>query len=529
MNYIYIICALFALFSTFPLTIKAQNYTYEAEHPLREVRAVWLTTIGGLDWPRTKAHDAQSVERQKEELCRLLDAYKRANINTVILQTRIRGSVIYPSSIEPWDDCLTGHAGKHPGYDPLAYCIEECHKRGMELHAWLVTIPLGKKQSAFGASSIAKRRKDLCRTSRGEMFMIPGKPGTADYVAELAKEIVQHYDVDGISLDYIRYPESTYRFSDDDCYPKNCGISKAEWRRENITRIVRRLHDVIKPIKPWVKLSSSPIGKYRDLSRYSSYGWNCYDAVYQDPQMWLRENLQDMLFPMMYFVGNHFYPFLYNWAECSYGHPVAPGLGIYFLDPREGNWKLNDVRAEMHASRNSGIGGFAFYRGDFLTRNCKGIYDATCDEFCPYPALTTRMVWMNDTIPPTAPTNLYYENNRITWSQPILDSKFIEQKGYILYNIYGSNVYPVDVTKAENLLAVNLRSCSYDRSGRALKCRYFAVTAIDRFGNESSAVQEQRSSCELPDYINVPRLINHDLAKSKVKNKSKKKTNTKKK
>lgn len=510
-----------------PTAIKAQNYTYEKEYPHREVRAVWLTTLSGLDWPKVMANSLEGVNRQKSDLCRLLDAYKRANINTVIFQTRVRGSVLYPSAIEPWCDCLTGKPGKDPGYDPLAFCVEECHKRGMECHAWVVAIPLGKNQKAYGNASIMKKRKELCRTVGGEMFMIPGKEGTADYIAELCKEIVTNYDVDGISLDYIRYPESFYRFSDDDCYPKGCSMSKAEWRRENITRIVRRLHDVVKPIKPWVKLSSSPIGKYADLSRYSSKGWNCYNAVYQDPQMWLKENLQDLLFPMMYFIGDHFYPFVFNWRECSYGHPVIPGLGIYFLDPREGNWKLNDVRAEMHTSRNSGIGGFAFYRGDFLTRNCKGIYDATCDEFCPYPSLTTRMTWMGDTVAPAAPKSIRYDESRITWTP--VQSSSAEKTGNILYNVYGSNVYPVDVTKAENLLAVNVRKNSFDRGGRALKCRYFAVTAIDRLGNESEAVQEERSSFELPEYINVPRLINHDLAKTAntAKTKTKTKTNTK--
>lgn len=521
MNYLYILCVLMALFCTNITSSKAQNKIYQHEFPHREVRAVWLTTIGGLDWPKTKAHDAASMERQKAELCRILDNYHRANINTVILQTRVRGSVIYPSKIEPWDDCLTGHANKNPGYDPLAFCIDECHKRGMELHAWIVSIPLGKKQASHGALSITKKRRELCKVAGGEYFMIPGKPATADYIAALCKEIVENYDVDGVSLDYIRYPESVYRFSDDDCYPKKSSMSKAEWRRENITRIVRRVHDEVKAIKPWVKLSSSPIGKYRDLSRYSSKGWNCYDAVYQDPQMWLRENLQDMLFPMMYFQGDHFYPFVFNWRECSYGHPVVPGLGIYFLDPREGRWTLNEVRAEMHTARKSGIGGMAFYRGDFLTRNCKGIYDAVCGEFFPYPALTTRMTWMGDTVAPSAPKSIHYDDSRITW-QTVGNEGVSSPKGNIYYNVYGSNVYPVDATKAENLLAVNVRDNSYEIHGRALKCRYFAVTAVDRFGNESVAVQEERSGSELPDYINAPMLINRDVKGAK-KSKSKKK------
>lgn len=528
--------ALPLLLALLPAVIKAQ-YTdspcetsiYERQHPLRETRAVWLTTIGGLDWPRTKATDATSRMRQQEELIRILDNYQRANINTVIFQTRVRAALLYPSKIEPWELSLTGQAGKTPGYDPLAFCIEECHKRGMELHAWVVCIPIGTKerQAKYGAASLARKHPELVKTAKGgEMFMIPGKPETADYIASICREIVEGYDVDGISLDYIRYPESTYGFSDENLYPRTSSMSRTAWKRENITRIVRRVHDVVKPIKPWVKLSSSPIGKYADTHRYSAGGWNCYNAVWQDPRLWLKENYQDMLFPMMYFTGNNYYPFLFDWLENAYGHPIVPGLGIYFLDPREGRWTLNEVRAEMHTARNSGIGGIAFYRGEFLTKNCKGIYDTTCEEFFPYPALTARMTWMGDTLAPPAPTYIKYEEGVLRWNQPAASSPTAEalpaKSSYLLHNIYGSNTYPVDVTQAENLLAARVYSSQWVINARGRKVRHYAVTAIDRFGNESPATQEEKPIIELPKHINVPRLINRDVPpKSNVSPKGK--------
>ena len=527
-------------------TEDARNkYLYEKEHPLRETRAVWLTTIGGLDWPRIQAIDARSRERQKQELIRILDQYQRANINTVIFQTRVRAALLYPSKIEPWELSLTGVAGKDPGYDPLAFCIDECHKRGMELHAWVVCIPIGTKerQAKYGAASLTRKRPELVKTAKGgEMFMIPGKPETADYIANICKEIVENYDVDGISLDYIRYPESIYNFSDENLYPRSSSQSKADWKRENITRIVRRVHDVVKPIKPWVKLSSSPIGKYKDTSRYSAGGWNGYNAVWQDPILWLKEDWQDLLFPMMYFTGNNYYPFLFQWAEMANGHPICPGLGIYFLDPREGRWTLNEVRAEMHTARNSGIGGIAFYRGEFLTNNTKGIYDTTCDEFFPYPALTARMTWMGDTLAPTAPTSLYYKDGILYWKSHTLSNSPCEGEDSIrkvpsplgedgrepLYNIYGSNTYPVDVTKAENLLAARVTDTQWQLNARAQKVRHYAVTAMDRLGNESPAAQEEKPTIELPEHINVPRLINRDLkGTSKATGKKNKKTKKK--
>ena len=480
-----IACCMMAL-----ATMAHADDIWRVNYPKHEERAVWLATIGGIDWPRTKAVDERSTERQKQELTDILDLLQRANINVVLLQTRIRGSVIYPSDIENWDEAITGRAGRAPSYDPLQFAIEECHRRGMELHAWLVTIPLGtsSRQKAYGQMSVTKRHPELCKTIGGEVFMIPGKPATADYVASIAREIVTRYDVDGISLDYIRYPESQYHFNDDNLYTTSTGMTLADWRRDNITRIVRRVHDEVKAIKPWVKLSSSPIGKYRNLSRYRSGGWDCYDAVYQDPQAWLRDNLQDMLFPMMYFLGDNYYPFLYDWAENNYGHPIAAGLGIYFLDPREGRWQLNDVRAEMHAARNSGVGGIAFYRSDFLTRNLKGLYDATCEEFFPYVALTTPMTWMQESCEPKQPTNMSHRDGCITWQY----SEPLEHDGwpFISFNIYGSNTYPVDTEAAENLLQHHVHETKYTISGRGTTKRYFAVRAIDRYGNESTALQE---------------------------------------
>ena len=115
-----------------------------AQSPKQEMRAVWLTTIGGIDWPHSYAQSAQSIEVQKNELRRILDQLQRVHINTILIQTRVRGTVIYPSAIEPWDGCLSGVPGRSPGYDALQFAIDECHRRGMECHAWVVTIPVGK-------------------------------------------------------------------------------------------------------------------------------------------------------------------------------------------------------------------------------------------------------------------------------------------------------------------------------------------------------------------------------------------------
>ena len=121
-----------------------QQFTVFSQTPKYEVRAVWLTTLNGLDWPSVKATNNEAIERQKRQLTTILDQLARANVNTILFQARVRGTTLYPSQIEPWDGCLTGTPGRNPGYDPLQFAIDECHKRGMELHAWVVAIPVGK-------------------------------------------------------------------------------------------------------------------------------------------------------------------------------------------------------------------------------------------------------------------------------------------------------------------------------------------------------------------------------------------------
>ena len=122
------------------LAAKAQSIVFNNQVPKHEVRAVWLTTIGGIDWPHSYAQSSFSAEKQKRELTNILDRLQQAKINTVLIQTRVRGTMIYPSAYEPWDGCLSGFPGRSPGYDALKFAIDECHKR-RQLHQYQAVIP----------------------------------------------------------------------------------------------------------------------------------------------------------------------------------------------------------------------------------------------------------------------------------------------------------------------------------------------------------------------------------------------------
>ena len=474
MRYLYIIFILFHL----AVASYGQSFYAVNPNPKYEVRAVWLTTIGGIDWPHSYAQSERSAEKQKEELRAILDRLQKANINTVLLQTRIRATTIYPSQYEPWDGCLSGFPGKSPGYDALQFAIDECHKRGIEVHAWVVTIPVGKWNS-YGCRQLRKRFPRLIKRIDQDGYMDPEATQTGCYLAEMCREIVQRYDVDGIHLDYIRYPE-TWKFR----------ISKDQ-ARGNITRIVEKIHQAVKKEKPWVKMSCSPIGKFDDLSRYWSHGWNAYTKVAQDAQAWLKDGLMDELFPMMYFRGDQFFPFAIDWKEHSYGKIIAPGLGIYFLDPKEGKWNISDITSELYHLRNIGEG-HAFFRNKFLLDNHQGVYDFVTAHFNRYPALVPPMTWESNKRPQQPVTLCIEENEGTTtlrWDNSLQYEDGTAIKTPSIYNnVYASKEYPVDVHDARNLILTRTtRRQLTTRTGNTPI--YYAVTTTDGFGNESRAKQ----------------------------------------
>ena len=476
---------LFTLLCVITITTQAQTNLSDyltKRMPKQETRAVWLTTLASLDWPKNYARSEESVKLQKQELIDILDKYQKANINTVLLQARVRAATIYPSDIEPWDQCITGVEGRAPGYgyDPLGFAVEECHKRGMEIHAWIATIPVGAKNS-LGCRTLMKKGFRIRNFSTGS-YLDPADPGVAPYLASICGEIVRKYDVDGINLDYIRYPDGWPR-------PSYRDGDTPDQRRSNITAIVRAIHDEVKAIKPWVKMSCSPIGKHADLSRYSSKNFNAHDRVSQEAQEWMRLGLMDLLYPMQYFRGDNYYPFLADWVENAYKREIVTGLGTYFLDPREGNWTLGDLTRQMYVSRDLGVG-HAHFRSYFLTANKQGVYDFE-KQFNATLSLPHKMQGVASTaaIPYAVNSSLV---ERREDKSVILRWKAVTP----YYNIYASYTYPVDTEDARNLLFTRY-------TGQTLQLKnvnpnlYFAVRGMDRYGLETPALQENMKSSTL--------------------------------
>ncbi|WP_276964361.1 family 10 glycosylhydrolase [Bacteroides graminisolvens] len=461
--------------------------------PKYEVRAAWVTAVYGLDWPKTRATTPAGIRKQQAELVAMLDKLKAANFNTILFQARTRGDVLYASNIEPFNSILTGQTGRDPGYDPLAFAVDECHKRGMECHAWMVTIPLGNKKhvAALGRNSVTVQNRKICVPYKNEWFLNPGHPETKEYLMKLVNEVITRYDVDGVHFDYLRYPENAPHFSDNKEFRQYAkGRNIAQWRRDNLTDIVRYIYKGVKAVKPWVKVSTCPVGKFRDTSRYSSRGFNAYFTVYQDAQAWLKEGIQDQIYPMMYFRGNSFYPFALDWQENSYGRQVIPGLGIYFLHPSEGNWKRDEVERQINFVRAHQLAGQGHYRVKYLIDNTQNLYDELADRYYSAPALQPAMTWL-DAIAPTTPEGLTVKYQRgyteLSWES----SEDNDKQNAPYYVIYASNSYPVDTDNPDNIIAQRIRSVNYVYAPvRPWDSReYFAISAVDRYGNESKAVQ----------------------------------------
>ncbi|MDR2969791.1 MAG: family 10 glycosylhydrolase [Tannerellaceae bacterium] len=463
---------------------------YAVEPPKTEIRAVWLTTVYGLDWPKKAATTAHDTESQKEELLHILDRLEEANFNTVFIQARLRGDLIYRSTIEPFSRVFTGKHNQKPGYDPLQFVIDECHKRRMECHAWFVTFPLGSEQGVRlqGNSSTVKRQPKLVKKHKGEWYLDPGVPETSDYILSLVRELVSSYDVDGIHFDYIRYPEQPQSFPDKSLYSKyGKGVSLADWRRDNINRLMACIYDEVKKMKPWVQVSSSPLGKYNRTERAPNTGWTAYESVFQDPGQWMKEGKQDMIVPMMYYRHDDFFPFVDNWARNSNGRLIVPGLGAYRTDEKEGGWTINDITDQIDYSRYFGGAGCAFFRCEHILEN-RELYNELKDNYYAHPAQLPPLPWLNKRLP-EAPEEVKVERSgdclRLYWDKPAGEEEALT------YTLYYSLTDSIGHSSAKSILATGLRSTEFYLPVKEKEQGYlFGITSSTRYHIESLPSRE---------------------------------------
>lgn len=355
------------------------------DQPRQEFRGIWVATINNIDWPSAPG---LSVEQQKRELLELIERIDHFNLNAVFFQVRAAADAFYSSETEPWSYFLTGKQGQanNPFFDPLAYAIELCHARGIEIHAWLNPFRvrnLGNYELA--KNSFAAKNSQFIRDYDNKRFFDPGYPQVRAHIIKVILEVVRKYRIDAVLLDdyFYPYPVKGKTFPDSKTfakygkgyYPKHI----KDWRRNNIDRFISDLHDSIKTVKPELRFGVSPFGIWRSKADDPNgspgvKGTTSYDDLYADVYKWLSKSWIDYVVPQLYWEqGNRFGDFTVLakwWNDHSFGKPLYLGQALYKSTDSKNAWanpkEISDQISIMRKYKN--INGFAFYSASHLSK-----------------------------------------------------------------------------------------------------------------------------------------------------------------
>lgn len=356
-----------------------------AGEPYREpeVRGVWLTTNGGLDWPK----GVIGVDEQKKALTDMLDRLAKAHFNLVIFQVQANGDVLWNSRYQPPMKAVTGDGSAGLGFDVCRFVIDECHKRKMECHAWIVPFRMGTTSHIAGYKGNKVRhpgqaRRKQCLSYHGTLWLDPGVPANRKWLIDVYREFVRDYDFDGISLDYTRYPGAD--FPDAASYRKYAPrrMSLADWRRDNLNSFVADFYDMVADERPEMIVGSAPIGTYKNVGKLRNS--TAYGSFYQDPVQWIASGHHDFIAPQMYWDEKAGYSVnLATWAgEVADAAPVAAGLAAYKM--MDAGWSDDVIVDQIEKARNApGISGVVFFRAEHVIGadpKARRLYRRLCDD-----------------------------------------------------------------------------------------------------------------------------------------------------
>jgi len=299
-----------------------------------EFRAAWVATVHNIDWPSAPG---LPVAAQKAELRAILDRAAELKLTAILLQVRPASDALYASEQEPWSQFLSGRQGVSPGYDPLEFAITEAHARGIELHAWVNPFRAASSASAFlDARHVAKQHAGWVRRFGAQLWVDPGEPAAREYVLGVLGDIVRRYDIDGLHIDdyFYPYPVKGVSFPDDATwarYGAKSGLTRDDWRRENINDFVRSMYRTVKSIKPSVRVGISPFGIWRPgVPPTIEAQLDAYGQLFADSRKWLAEGWCDYLAPQLYWgiaPAKQSFPVLLEWWRAqSRGKPIWPGI-----------------------------------------------------------------------------------------------------------------------------------------------------------------------------------------------------------
>ena len=524
-------------------------YSADLVKPKREMRTVWLATVFGLDWPAeysqtniyqrsnviTETGNTAQINKQKQLMITMLDSLAKNNINCVNFQVRGMCDAMYNSAYEPWSSYLVAKRGMDPGYDPLQFVIDECHKRGMECHAWLNPYRYESSLGAWGSGEGEYRHDhpDWLMDFNGQSRLNPGKPEVIQRIVDVCKDIITKYDVDGILYDDYFYIDDTTKDKesfalDKDLYDKYVEeggtLSQGDWRRENVNIMIKRVYDMIQEVKPWVRFGVSPAGvAASDVAVASKYGvtpcpgsdWQ-YDQIWSDPLAWVSSQTLDYISPQVYWTIGHTtdYSRVTPWwttvankfkrhmfvshdvtsltikstsglesAAGSDGLSVVErniGSRIKASGPNNNTFEefANQIRLNRECSLDDSPGSF-FYSTKYMYWIAPLFGHYLKNTVFTRPAIIPAMTYKPGYIPGNV-KNLALSGDRLTW------------EGYdnVRYTVYA---VPASVAQSEfncevDYLLGTSYATAYDIPEGYGSGYQFAVCVLDRYGNEYSPV-----------------------------------------
>jgi len=474
------------------LLLCAQALALDAP-PKREFRGAWIATVHNLDWPSSRG---LTPEAQRRELVDWLDELSGCGINCVVLQIRPECDALYPSPYEPWSYHLTGTQGVAPVplYDPLAFAVQEAHRRGMELHAWFNPYRAVSNTGAYSLSPqhVSQRHPEWIITIGSIQFLNPGLPQVREYVVRVVMDVVRRYDIDGIHFDdyFYPYPPNQITTEDQNAFALYGQASPDihTWRRANVHAFVQMMHDSLQMVKPQVKFGISPFGIWKNGVPSGIAGLSAYDAIYCDAVTWLQHQWIDYLTPQLYWKigGAQDYSRLMRWWSARMnGRHLYTGNAVY----RISEWSSREMPNQLRLNRSgSPAWGQIFYRATSLRENPLGFTDSLKSNFYRFPSLLPVMTW-KDSLPPPPPEQLRFQplasgGPVFSWDPPLPAGDGDTAARYALYRIHRTEVTPADLQPVSLLTVTGGRSL--DPTPAAEAGQYsFVVTALDRSGNES--------------------------------------------
>jgi len=465
--------------------------------PKREFRAAWVHTVGQTKYAKMSKPVMQAY------FVSLLDSLQHAGINAILFQVRPEADAWYKSQLEPWSRYITGTQGLDPGWDPLAFLVAECHKRNMELHAWLNPYRVRTTlKNPFATSHVFFKHPDWFIQYADLTWFDPGNPECRSFIKDVVRDLVRHYDIDAVHMDdyFYPYPVGGKAFGDDNSfriYGFAMGFTpdrKADWRRENVNILIRDLHQVIHEIKPWVRFGVSPFGIWRnqktDSRGSATNGLSNYDDLYADVLTWVQNDWVDYNIPQLYWEIGHraadYATLLKWWADNNYGKPLYIGQDVIRTMKLDTSGKSQLNRKMMLVAADPRITGHCFWPAYELENNAGHICDSLRENYFKYPALLPADNTY-DQQPPKPVEELLWQKSTtgssiLSWKAPAETNELDKAAYFVIYRF--KKGADQNLNDPRNILKIT-RETSYEIPSWIKSKAVFVVTAVDRCHNES--------------------------------------------